>query len=50
MSLKISIKRPIINEMKIKNKQKRNHKIAVNAMEQIKKWRQGLGESIDSAA
>jgi methylenetetrahydrofolate--tRNA-(uracil-5-)-methyltransferase len=39
-----------VDEMKIKNKQERNHKIAVNAMEQIKKWRQGLGESIDSAA
>jgi len=40
-----------VNEMKIKNKQERNQKIAVNAMEQIKKWRQGLvGDSIDSAA
>jgi folate-dependent tRNA-U54 methylase TrmFO/GidA len=39
-----------VNQMKIKNKQERNHKIAVNAMEQIKKWMQGLGESIDSAA
>ena len=39
-----------VKEMKIKNKQERNQKIAVNAMEQIKKWRQGLSESIDSAA
>jgi methylenetetrahydrofolate--tRNA-(uracil-5-)-methyltransferase len=39
-----------VNEMKIKNKQERNQKIAVNAIEQIKKWRQGLGESIDYAA
>jgi methylenetetrahydrofolate--tRNA-(uracil-5-)-methyltransferase len=38
-----------VKEMKIKNKQERNLKIAVNAMEQIKKWRQGLDESIDSA-
>ena len=39
-----------VKEMKIKNKQERNQKIAVNAMEQIIKWRQGLGDSIDSAA
>jgi methylenetetrahydrofolate--tRNA-(uracil-5-)-methyltransferase len=35
-----------VKEMKLKNKQERNQKIAVNAMEQIKKWRQELGESI----
>ena len=39
-----------VQEMKIKNKQERNQKIAANAMEQIKKWRQGLKDSIDSAA
>ncbi len=39
-----------VQEMKIKNKQERNKRIAVNAMEQIKKWRQGLKDSIDSAA
>jgi methylenetetrahydrofolate--tRNA-(uracil-5-)-methyltransferase len=39
-----------VNEMKIKNKQERNQKIAVNAIKQIKKWKQGLGESIDYAA
>jgi len=39
-----------VQEMKIKNKQERNQKIAVNAMAQIKKWRQGLKDSIDSAA
>jgi methylenetetrahydrofolate--tRNA-(uracil-5-)-methyltransferase len=39
-----------VQEMKIKNKQERNQKIAANAMEQIKKWRQGLQDSIDSAA
>jgi len=39
-----------MQEMKIRNKKERNQKIAVNAMEQIKKWRQGLKDSIDSAA
>jgi len=39
-----------VQEMKIKNKQERNQKIAVNAMAQIKKWRQGLKDTIDSAA
>jgi methylenetetrahydrofolate--tRNA-(uracil-5-)-methyltransferase len=39
-----------VQEMKIKNKQERNQKIAVNAMEKLKKWRQGLKDSIDSAA
>jgi methylenetetrahydrofolate--tRNA-(uracil-5-)-methyltransferase len=39
-----------VKEMKIKNKQERNQKIAVNAMEQIIKWRQGLGDSVDPAA
>lgn len=39
-----------VQEMKIRDKKERNQKIAVNAMEQIKKWRQGLKDSIDSAA
>jgi methylenetetrahydrofolate--tRNA-(uracil-5-)-methyltransferase len=39
-----------LKDMKIKNKQERNQRIAINAMEQIKKWRQGLGDLIDSAA
>jgi methylenetetrahydrofolate--tRNA-(uracil-5-)-methyltransferase len=38
-----------VQEMKIKNKQERNLKIANNAMEQLKKWRQGLKDSINSA-
>jgi methylenetetrahydrofolate--tRNA-(uracil-5-)-methyltransferase len=40
----------LVKEMKIKNKQERNQKIAKNAIKQIIKWRQGLGDSIDSAA
>ena len=39
-----------VQEMKIRDKKERNQKIAVNAMDQIKKWRQGLKDSIDSAA
>ena len=39
-----------VQEMKIRDKKERNHKIAVNAMDQIKKWRQCLKDSIDSAA
>ena len=39
-----------MQEMKIRDKKERNQKIAVNAMEQIKKWRQGLKDSINSAA
>ena len=39
-----------VQEMRIKNKQERNQKIAVKAMEQIKKWRQELKDTIDSAA
>ena len=39
-----------MQEMKIRDKKERNQKIAVNAMDQIKKWRQGLKDSIDSAA
>ena len=39
-----------MQEMKIRDKKERNQKIAFNAMEQIKKWRQGLKDSIDSAA
>ena len=39
-----------MQEMKIQDKKERNQKIAFNAMEQIKKWRQGLKDSIDSAA
>ena len=31
-----------VQEMKIRDKKERNQKIAVNAMDQIKKWRQGL--------
>jgi folate-dependent tRNA-U54 methylase TrmFO/GidA len=38
-----------VQEMKIKNKQERNQKIAANAMMKLKKWRQGLKDSIDSA-
>ena len=39
-----------VQEMKIRDKKERNQKIAVNAMDKIKKWRQGLKDSIDSAA
>ena len=39
-----------MQEMKIRDKKERNQKIAVNAIEQIKKWRQGLKDSIDTAA
>jgi methylenetetrahydrofolate--tRNA-(uracil-5-)-methyltransferase len=38
-----------VQEMKIKNKKERNQKIALNAFGQIKKWRQDLKDSIDSA-
>ena len=37
-------------EMKIKNKQERNQKIALNALDQIKSWRDELNDSIGSAA
>jgi methylenetetrahydrofolate--tRNA-(uracil-5-)-methyltransferase len=39
-----------VQEMRIKNKQERNQKIAANAMAQIKKWRQEFKDTIDSAA
>jgi methylenetetrahydrofolate--tRNA-(uracil-5-)-methyltransferase len=39
-----------VKEMKIRDKKERNQKIALNALEQIKKWREGLKDSIDSAA
>ena len=37
-------------EMKIKNKQERNQKIALNALDQIKSWRDELNDCIGSAA
>ena len=37
-------------EMKIKNKQERNQKIALNALDQIKSWRDELNNCIGSAA
>jgi len=37
-------------EMKIKNKQERNQKIALNALDQIKSWRDKLNDCIGSAA
>jgi methylenetetrahydrofolate--tRNA-(uracil-5-)-methyltransferase len=39
-----------VQEMRIKNKQERNQKIAVKAMEQIKKWRQELKDTLDPLA
>ncbi len=39
-----------VKEMKIRDKKERNQKIALNALEQIKKWREGLKDSIGSAA
>ena len=37
-------------EMKIKNKQERNQKIALNALDQIKSWRDELNDCMGSAA
>ena len=37
-------------EMKIKNKQERNQRIALNALDQIKSWRDELNDCIGSAA
>ena len=39
-----------IQEMKIKNKKERNQKIALNALDQIKIWRDKLNDYIGSAA
>ena len=39
-----------IQEMKIKNKKERNQKIALNALDQIKIWRDELNDYIGSAA
>lgn len=39
-----------VQEMKIKDKKERNQKIAVNALEQIKKWREELKDCMGSAA
>lgn len=39
-----------VQEMKIKDKKERNKKVALNALEQIKKWREGLKDCIGSVA
>ena len=39
-----------VQEMKIKEKRERNHKIALNALEKIKNWRDELNHQLGSAA
>lgn len=39
-----------VGEMKIRDKKERNQKIALNALEQIQKWRQELKDFVGSAA
>ncbi|MEK9629509.1 MAG: methylenetetrahydrofolate--tRNA-(uracil(54)-C(5))-methyltransferase (FADH(2)-oxidizing) TrmFO [Nitrospinota bacterium] len=39
-----------VQEMKIRDKKKRNQKIALNAMEKLKMWREEIKDSIGSAA